>query len=1402
MQRNAKTRPWWAKRTPSEPAQSLPTERLSRPNRRQFQLEILEERNLLAGASLSDFFQAILAATASGLNSASSSTSTTNPTSTSTDPTPDPSNLTFTIGAGDNSYTINATTVLPSFNYVQGPAGVVAPGNPFDPSTAGIGFTNTVAAGAPIISEWTRTANPDESITMAGDAFSASPTGATQFYVFSQTGTGPGKITMITTQNTTDSSAIATLPTSAVLPTNSMYMLWASDNNGLGRPVLVNQTETWWVGPNAAQAGQTLSVFGRNLSQTGSEWIKGVSAGTAPTWVWIAPDAGGPMQQVTVNSSNPYRVDFQLPSTLAAGSYTVWVHNGRGGDYGWGTPLKFTVRSPIENGTQWSGPIYTTANSSALLAMTTNAVGADDGALLQSVLNQAGSSTTGYATVFLPAGTFKIANPLNIPNNVRLLGQGMNSTILQAIAGPAFQSLGLIYSNGASLSSNNVVIEDLTLNSGYNPLGATDPAYTGGIKDLVRMFSPTDLRFTRVRFDSKSAEAFEIYKGNRVTVDSCDFYTANGALFNQCQQVFVTNSTFQLTNLATQAIYSIGSQTLSITGNTARSESTADASRTAQWGLRLFVNQQGGRYQYLGKNTTYNIGLPTSTDGNVGEQILWEGGGPQYIGSPTTTSNTVLTFNTTTANIDFGNGRYYAVVVQGKGVGQVRRIVSEVNVGSGMNLTVDSPFAVAVDQTSVIQLLTLATQSVVYGNNLNGLTENVTRDTYIGPAGVMLFGGTNNILVEQNTLTNIRLGISVWSLMSPRTSAPNQYETSTFNVVANNTIVGSRYAMMIEVGSGAGVTTDALGRDRRTLSGNVFRGNSVQNALSSGFDVAFIGNSMTSVPDQTIDNLVVERNTFVGLPVGMNLAQTTRVDYRGIVTTAPILHDSLIYKNTMQQTAGSTTSRPPGSKGIIIGDAETPTLVSNSIIGFESTYTDTIPLYVSATGTPNTYAFTFSPRDVDRKGGNFSYWIDWDNNGTWDPINTGAVQQTIAGGVAIFTHTYATAGNISLRFMIVSTGDVNNYVWTVNLNLNSTTNIKPLAKMVSTALLAGPTSNYLEYAFTFNTNTLLAKSAIYTYAFDWNNDGSYEDSRYGIDNITITKKFAAAGLTSVGYSVADTAGNKTTGKLTLDPGIRSVYYEGSEREDWVSFTEIYPGVVRADMTRVGGRDLATPTSLSYGNILGGVYVDGNGGPDYLNAGGLTTRSATITGGAGSDTIVGGLQNDSLWGDGPAGAVKTADASNAISGGAGSDSIWTGTSTDVVVASPTSTIQLANAFYYVASGLSSTTAAKSGLAITATVITANGTLLNLGSVTAAGDTANVSVAPKSTTSTASKSAAPTSTTTVTGTPVITSSTRTSSGSSGGALTPANVDAAVLDLGIADDHEMEEYLDVMVAELALD
>lgn len=1173
----------------------------------------------------------------------------------------DPRYILISDDLGETTWVTLGSVSLPSFTYVQGPAGVSAPGEAFDPFSAGITFNNVPAAAAPDIVEWTRTAGPDESIAVVGADFSSYLGGATRFYVFADYGPGPGWILSATTQSTEgDNRAVVTLP-GADLPANAMYLMWAANDDGVSRPVAVNQTEAWWIGPNHGQAGQKISIYGRNLSQNGGEWVLGSSTGPAPAWVWIAPSGGGAAIAARVTAVDPYRVEFEIPVGLAAGSYKAWVHNGRGGEYGWGAPLEFVVRLARNNTTAWPGPVFNASNTPLLAQMLTNPAGADDGALLQQVLNTAGQAQNAYSTVVLPSGVFTIASRLTVPSNVRLVGLGMNATVLKAIPGENFANNPLLYSANMAWTSRNTLIEKLTLHSGYNPLGAADAAYTGGIATLARLNGQSDVRFYQVRFETRAGKALHLTDCERIRIENCEFYVNQAIFAEGCKQTFVDKCTIYLTNFSSTAIYVVRNQQMSVTNSTARSESTAEAHRTAKWGLRLFVGAQDGRHEYLARNTTSQLGLPPGSSAHLGEQILWEGSNPEFMASPLNSTASTVTFNKPANSTNLGNGQYSIVVVQGRGLGQTRRIVSQSSTASTTTLTLEAPLDVSLDATSRVQVLMMKQRSVVYGNSLNGIVENATRPTSNGSAGIMFFGGVTDMIVERNTLTNIRLPISIWSLTRVANGVP-MFEPAMFSFVANNTVNQGRFGVVVYAAYTFTPQTDPTSREASPLAGTVVRANTVQNGLVSGFDVVFIRQSADQPTSQVVDALVLEHNRFVNLPVAINFSFAMMTNYQGFTTSGAVVRNALVYKNYLQHKSSATATPSAGSKGIVVGPDQSVDLKANGIVGFETPYADSVPITVRPTGVPNQYAFTMTGRDVDRSGAEFVYRVDWDANGVWDEIVPGSTT-VLAGGAYTVVRTFASTSPVAPRFQIRLGAGGANYNWNVPLDLGRSQPRAPFSP-ISAVLVVGPTATSREFTFTLAANNLLGSGAM-IFSIDWNGDGDFEDadeSKVAVGAATWTHRFSAGGSRTIRYRVVDEAGNAFESALTLDPNQRIVHFVGSNREDWATFREPSLGRVVVDVRRLGGRQ--SSISLTF-NSAAGVAAYGNDGADWIDASGLTTRPATIWGGAGADSLVGGAGDDVIYGGAPAGLMLTADAPNAIAGGAGNNAIYAGTASDVV-----------------------------------------------------------------------------------------------------------------------------------------
>jgi hypothetical protein len=152
------------------------------------------------------------------------------------------------------------------------------------------------------VAEWTRQGQPDDAIALTGESL-------TNTFVFYGNGfTNDASSLLIDGQE-----CAIKLP--AGLPTDEMYLMWPTNEHGYGMPVAINKTDAWWIGPDIVATGETFAVYGQNLGADTQIYINGN---------WYTNNG----------TANPYRVEFDAPA-LAVGTHSVWVHNGKGAEYGW-----------------------------------------------------------------------------------------------------------------------------------------------------------------------------------------------------------------------------------------------------------------------------------------------------------------------------------------------------------------------------------------------------------------------------------------------------------------------------------------------------------------------------------------------------------------------------------------------------------------------------------------------------------------------------------------------------------------------------------------------------------------------------------------------------------------------------------------------------------------------------------------------------------------------------------------------------------------------------------------------------------------------------------------------------------------------------------------------------------
>ncbi len=366
----------------------------------------------------------------------------------------------------------------------------------------------TISSSAPAVAEWTRSAGQGNAMELSMAAL----TGDTSFVVYGQTGvaeTAPLTMTppvLDYTPQGTASAQLATLllPTEAGGLSQGMYLAWPENSIGYGGPVAINRTEAWWAGPLTATVGDTVSVFGQNLTYPGTYPDTLTPHGAYPL-VYLVSTDGGSEYTPTVTGANPYKVDFSTAG-LAPDTYNIWIHNGAGEHFGWSEAYNMTSTTPAQNlpavltlgaTSPWdcesSGPSSFNVTSAAYGAAGDGST--DDTLAITNAITAAGNYANNashpYATVYFPAGTYMVSTGFQPPNNVCFMGVGTTNWQNQTVSSPTASILRLsqtnttcvypppayVQSNGAFIwanegvtggGSNNVEFTEMVLDANGN----------------------------------------------------------------------------------------------------------------------------------------------------------------------------------------------------------------------------------------------------------------------------------------------------------------------------------------------------------------------------------------------------------------------------------------------------------------------------------------------------------------------------------------------------------------------------------------------------------------------------------------------------------------------------------------------------------------------------------------------------------------------------------------------------------------------------------------------------------------------------------------------------------------------------------------------------------------------
>lgn len=611
--------------------------------------------------------------------------------------------------------------IVPSSNPAL-PAGI----NTFTPPISG----QAAASNAPVIAASNLTAQPNQNISLTGSQLA----GAT-FTIYGQTNSTDALLTGTPVQDSSSLGDILTInPTE---PAGSEYVLWPQSSGGVvGNPIFVNQPQTTWLSDTTPAPGQTISVYGQNLSN---------GASTAQSWVYLQPPSGAG-QWLNVTSANPYQVQFTIPSSGVSGTYQVWVNNGLGGQFSWSSPLTLTVQPSIG----WTAPTVNVMNYGATGNGTT-----DDGPAIEKAI----AALAPGGTLYFPTGNYLIGNEqIDIPQNVRVTGDGPTKTILTFTAD--LNALNTQTGRGAYaigtpdgwtdhyLGAFNQEFDSLTLS--YD-----GPTTTG---ELVRQRYGQNVTLNNVVLNAP----------NLLDVDwlgSAQMSITNSTVIGQgidaldVQNINIDSTNFLIANQTVAAVSVWNGHNISLTNSTVQNYDDA-SSNLAGWGQgRLLYNNlfEGSVYnEYVAGNTTINMGYPVGI--NAGEQILFEGAQDTYFGAPVSATSTTITIPlpATAPSTYVGLN---VIVTAGTGLAQMRTVESYTQGVNSITLTLDSPWTVTPNSQSHVEVCTNGYNSVFYENTLQDQTGADGANNLSASIGFEVYNGGYNLVFDGNTTNNLNDGV-------------------------------------------------------------------------------------------------------------------------------------------------------------------------------------------------------------------------------------------------------------------------------------------------------------------------------------------------------------------------------------------------------------------------------------------------------------------------------------------------------------------------------------------------------------------------------------------------------------------------------------------------------------------
>lgn len=577
---------------------------------------------------------------------------------------------------------------------------------------------------------------------------------------------------------------------------NGVYAVRIEDTSAEAVELLINvPTIDWAIGVPAesdpleapkqqlracgADAGGTLRLFGKSFPGRPSV---------------ILQDAGGSQYTLPVIRSDENAIAVTIPASMAAGDYDIWLGNSAQ-DAASGPASKIRIHAS-------PGVNLSAMDCKGLVGNGST----DNAAAIQKCLdaNKASATAANPRYLSLPAGNFVITRAVTLYPHQYLIGQSPSATTItgQSASPPPAWIQGSNWFGLQNLSlkapmSTNLVKSDRSgapSQSGhllFNQVNITVSADKSDGKGNIVALSGPDIRVISSKITGPG-RSLDILYGDGAFVSDNDFVQAKGSDvgFSAAQNVVFEK------NRVKGAGNGLGAGV---------------AFSRPFWKFSYSMICQN---LYAGYNAITDIGDP------YGQGITTDGGGQAYLGM---TAGASADSVTTANDMDFStvgltNMQTLAVSIsQGRGVGQYR-MVRSIN---GRTITVDRPWDVTPDKTSIISVTSSVFRFVISHNTITNATTVQTGNGF--------FGNVFDSAIVKNEMTNTAMSV-----------ISKEYDSHYLSLVGidiiDNTVRSGLNTMFPTDPGGSGFYTRNF--PGTLISGVYVRGNSIQGghnfALANG----------------------------------------------------------------------------------------------------------------------------------------------------------------------------------------------------------------------------------------------------------------------------------------------------------------------------------------------------------------------------------------------------------------------------------------------------------------------------------------------------------------------------------------------------------------------------------------